>query len=977
MGKFILLLFFLSLVHSSLGLSSSSLYPTPLCPPADSSALIRFKNTLSIDDHSESCDGTSYPKTKSWNESTDCCTWYGVTCNKATGQVISLDLSCSKLVGSLSPNTTLFRLQGLQRLNLAYNSLDGSLGSSGLSQLVSLTHLNLSGNYFLYLAASDITSLSKLISLDHSWNNYLKFDDHSFGMLTRNLSKLENLALVDVDMSDVVVPTSFLNISSSLKQLDLHGCQLQGEFPIEIFQLGYLEYLDLGGNSLTGYLPKSNWISPLWLLDLSFNQFRGSIPASLGNLTKITSLIFEFNHFESQIPDAFGNLRRLTFMDFSNCNFSGELPSSLFNLTHLTSLDLSSNRIQGPLPTHVSGLQRLEDLGLHDNLLSAAIPSWLFTLPFLDLSQNRFTALPDQIQEPNSVQHVYLDHNDIQGEIPSFFFGLVNLVDLDLSSNNFSGVIKLDELSKLKSLEELDLSNNKLLSWSCDNGVNSTFQKLRTLSMSSCNVERFPNVLRSATSLTQLDLSNNKIQGSILKWETEGWERLRFLNLSHNLLTGFEQFRGKNLEILDLRSNQLQGHLPFDLPSSLEILSISENKLTGEIPPICNLSSLYVLDLSRNYLTGTIPACVGNSSSYISTINLQTNSLTGKIPDFCVHENDLQVLSLNDNQLEGSLPRSLIKCTALTFLDVANNKLSDTFPHWLGVLPMLQVLIMRSNGFHGPLNVSEHVKPSFESLKIVDLSSNDLTGPLPSIFFQNLDALKHATNKEVYFSRMEDGVASVNLTSKKLEMELQLVRALEFYTAIDFSNNRFVGEIPNSIGELCETQVLNLSHNGFIGHIPPSLGKLVALQSLDLSSNKLSGEIPSQLTDLTFLEVLNLSHNNLVGHIPNGKQFNTFENDSYTGNLGLCGFPVTKQCGNVPGPKPPAPKSKEDGGSAVSLFWKLVMMGYGSGVVVGISTAYIVFTTGRPWWLVRIVDRDLQRIVTRWVRRIQGKTNIH
>ncbi|XP_039071529.1 putative receptor like protein 25 [Hibiscus syriacus] len=271
---------------------------------------------------------------------------------------------------------------------------------------------------------------------------------------------------------------------------------------------------------------------------------------------------------------------------------------------------------------------------------------------------------------------------------------------------------------------------------------------------------------------------------------------------------------------------------------------------------------------------------------------------------------------------------------------------------------------MRSNGFHGPLNVSEHVKPSFESLKIVDLSSNDLTGPLPSIFFQNLDALKHATNKEVYFSRMEDGVASVNLTSKKLEMELQLVRALEFYTAIDFSNNRFVGEIPNSIGELCETQVLNLSHNGFIGHIPPSLGKLVALQSLDLSSNKLSGEIPSQLTDLTFLEVLNLSHNNLVGHIPNGKQFNTFENDSYTGNLGLCGFPVTKQCGNVPGPKPPAPKSKEDGGSAVSLFWKLVMMGYGSGVVVGISTAYIVFTTGRPWWLVRIVDRDLQRIVT-------------
>ncbi|XP_039071540.1 receptor-like protein 9DC1 [Hibiscus syriacus] len=641
MGKFFLILFLLSLVHSSLGLSSSSLYPTPLCPPADSSALIRFKNTLSIDD-SESCDGTSYPKTKSWNESTDCCTWYGVTCNKATGQVISLDLSCSKLVGSLSPNTTLFRLEGLQRLNLAYNRLNGSLGSSGLSQLVSLTHLNLSGNSFSGLVPSDISFLSKLISLDLSELFGLKFDDHSFRMLTRNLSKLENLALVDVNMSDVVVPTSFLNMSSSLKQLDLNGCQLQGEFPIEIFQLRYLEYLDLSDNNLTGYLPKSNWSSPLWLLDLSFNHFRGSIPASLGNL------------------------RRHTFMDFSNCNFSGELPSSLFNLTHLTSLDLSSNRIQGPLPTHVSGLQSLEVLGLHDNLLSAAIPSWLFTLPFvetLDLSHNRFTALPDQIQEPITVQDVSLAHNDIHGEIPSFFYGLVNLVELDISSNNFSGVIKLDELSKLKILEELDLSsnnfsgvikldelsklkileeldlssnnfsgvikldelsklksleeldlssnnfsgvikldelsklkslthldlsNNKLLSWSCDNVVNSTFQTLQYLSMSSCNVERFPNVLRSAKSLTLLDLSNNKIQGSILKWETEGLEQLLFLNLSHNLLTGFEQFPGKNLEILDLRSNQLQGHLPFDLPSSLGRLSIS-GTIDREIPPsICN-----------------------------------------------------------------------------------------------------------------------------------------------------------------------------------------------------------------------------------------------------------------------------------------------------------------------------------------------------------------------------------------------------
>ncbi|KAE8702993.1 Leucine-rich repeat transmembrane protein kinase isoform 1 [Hibiscus syriacus] len=220
------------------------------------------------------------------------------------------------------------------------------------------------------------------------------------------------------------------------------------------------------------------------------------------------------------------------------------------------------------------------------------------------------------------------------------------------------------------------------------------------------------------------------------------------------------------------------------------------------------------------------------------------------------------------------------------------------------------------------------LQPLKLSLKIVDLSSNEFTDPLPSTFFQNLHALKCNVKK------IRDGAKS----NKSVNV-------------IDFSNNRFVGEMPNSIGELCIIQVLNLSHNGFIGHIPLSLGNLVALQSLDLSSNKLSGEIPSQLTNLTFLEVLNFSQNNLVGYIPNGKQFSTFENDSYIGNLGLCGFPLAKQCDNGPrqGPKPPALKLMEDGGSAVSFFWKLVMMGRGSGVVVGISTTYIVFTTGRPW----------------------------
>ncbi|KAK8648344.1 hypothetical protein V6N13_129098 [Hibiscus sabdariffa] len=560
MGEFIwfcqicsvlLLLLFLSESHRSLSLSPSSLDSAPLCLSNDRTALLQFRSAVSIDDS----DG-GYPKTKWWNESTNCCTWEGVTCDKATGQVIGLDLSDSRLVGSLSPNTSLFRLQGLQQLNLAYNNFSASSIPPGFSQLVSLTNLNLASSSFSGLVPSDTSLLSKLISLDLSSND-LKFDSHSFSMFILNLSKLENLSLDYINMSNIV-PTSFINLSSSLKHLSLEICGLQGEFPSEIFQLRNLEYLDLSSNSLTGYLPKSNWSSSLEYFSLYSNHFRGSIPASIGNLTKITSLYLSSNEFH------------------------GQLPSTLFNLEQVTDLALSDNRLEGFLPAHVSKLQSLESLSLDNNLISGAVPSWLFTLPSLEFSglgYNRLTGPVIEIQKPNSVQTVYLECNDIHGELPSSFFDLANLTDLDqssnnlsgviksdmlsklenlktldLSSNNFSGVIKFDVLSKLKNLTTLNLSNNKLSM----TGVNSTFQELEKLDFSSCNVRQFPHFLRWTKSLEFLRLSNNAIEGSILKWESEGWEGLYNLNLSHNSLTSLEQYPGKNLGILDVRFNKLQ-----------------------------------------------------------------------------------------------------------------------------------------------------------------------------------------------------------------------------------------------------------------------------------------------------------------------------------------------------------------------------------------------------------------------------------
>ncbi|GLT35569.1 hypothetical protein SLA2020_100110 [Shorea laevis] len=967
--------------------SQSSPHSSPhLCRPEERSALLDFKSTTKLGKYCSSSSGII----QTWNESKDCCLWEGITCDKVKGHVISLDLSSNCLEANLTTNSSLFRLEKLQSLNLSGNYFDYPKISFGFNRWKSLTYLNLSGSTYIdgSLPIDEIFLIPKLVSLDLSDNYYgLFLDNIKFQMLVHNLTELRFLILNSLNMS-LVVPSSLLNLTSSLEHLSLWNCNLQGNFPNQVFQLPSLQLLDLSNNlDLGGNLPKSNQSSStieylnlaytnfsgelshsienlklLKELNLEWCQFYGSIPRSLANLTELTQLDFSFNHLRGQIPDFFGNIHKLTDLSLDANNFGGEILASIFNLTHLTWLSLSSNKLLG------------------------CVPSWLFSLPslsYLNLQYNClncFSGPIDHVEMPNlNLQKVLLSNNEISGSIPSVFFDLVHLTSVELSSNNLTGTITPDMLSKLVDLEDLDLSKNSFLSLSNDGAaVNYSFPNLWNLKLSSCNIHKFPSFLRKAKRLSVLDISNNKIFGQIHKWEIEGMS-LSILKLSYNFLTGIDLFGFGNLEILDLRSNLLQGSLP--IPSttwdSMQLLFISGNNLTGEIPSsYCNFTSLIVLVLANNSLGGKIPECLGNLS-YLSILDLRMNKFHGRIPDLFVNNSRLLTLSLNGNQLERILPRSLVNCSYLEILDVGNNNLNDTFPHWLGVLPSLKVLILRSNQFHGAINNS---MPAFyfPQLRIIDVAQNDFMGLLPSNYFKILKGMRDVapTDKlkleyigkhtvcliDKQFCRVftDSYNDSVKIVMKGLLVEL--TKILKIFTTIDFSINQFHGPIPDELGELNSLLLLNLSHNSLNGQIPSSLGKLAELESLDLSSNKLEGKISEQLTKLTFLSVLNLSHNEFVGHIPEGNQFNTFSNDSYIGNYGLCGFPLTKKCEE---PRPPSSQFHEEDDSTAVFEWKFALAGYGCGLVLGLSLGYIAFTIGKPWWVVKKVEKYQQKLVGR------------
>ncbi|KAI5335765.1 hypothetical protein L3X38_025899 [Prunus dulcis] len=163
--------------------------------------------------------------------------------------------------------------------------------------------------------------------------------------------------------------------------------------------------------------------------------------------------------------------------------------------------------------------------------------------------------------------------------------------------------------------------------------------------------------------------------------------------------------------------------------------------------------------------------------------------------------------------------------------------------------------------------------------------------------------------------------------------DVEMVKIQTFFSTTDFSNNTFIGEIPNTICNLKSLKRLNFSHNELTGIIPPSFGDLSNLEWLDLPSNRLVGDIPAQFANLTSLEKFNLSENRLVGPIPHGKQFDTFENDLYSGNLGLCGFPCSKTC--FPHQSSPLSLQEENDLEHGNGFdWKILLMGYASGVVI-------------------------------------------
>ena len=335
-----------------------------------------------------------------------------------------MTISSTSLSGSLPLHWT--GPPALACLNLEFHQLSGTLLSSWPA---TVKVLDLTGNNFSGM-------------LPAAWSQH--------GALQR----LEGLYLGGNLLSGTL-PASWSTVAPNLSSLDLGDNNLTGQVPEGWSQADAfhsLESLALSSNQLVGSLP-SSWPAPVLHLDVSYNQFSGSLPGNLSLLARVRQLILSHNKFAGELPAAWAAPNALPLVELLWCTdtlVSGVLPASwghqhVFQKLLSLALD-NSPQLGGKLPDSWAlpgAFPALRLLYLDYIPLTGVVPT----------SWTAHTAFP-------SMHGLYASHTHLSGSLPAFHN--INLRGVTMSNCAFKS--DLSELwTSSAPLEIVRFANNNII----------------------------------------------------------------------------------------------------------------------------------------------------------------------------------------------------------------------------------------------------------------------------------------------------------------------------------------------------------------------------------------------------------------------------------------------------------------------------------------------------------------------------------
>jgi len=271
------------------------------------------------------------------------CSWNQVGCLKNETTIVALYLNDRNLQGTIP--SELVHLSSLEYVHLGENQLKGTI-PQGLLELDHLVFIDLSSNKLTGTIPSTATSpttpseyspLETLYLDDNRLEGKVPFFDSLIKLrVQRNLftgfdfgyTTLQSLTSWKMYNNSIRGPLPTNWDAPNLKYVDLSMNEWTGSIPESLWNLPLLENLVLHNGSLTGTLPESTvsttW-QHLWLHD---NLLGGTIPPTFGSdWTNVTEISLSGNRFEGSIPPNFGwNWTNLTeIMLHDNALLTGEI----------------------------------------------------------------------------------------------------------------------------------------------------------------------------------------------------------------------------------------------------------------------------------------------------------------------------------------------------------------------------------------------------------------------------------------------------------------------------------------------------------------------------------------------------------------------------------------------------------------------------------------------------------------------------
>lgn len=866
------------------------------CTPCDSAEY--FGATYCTNDNTDnlavlesfyaSTNGGNWKDSVGWFTTNNVCDgWYGIYCDDDGIDIVRIDLSDNGLTGT--PSTKIFTLPKLKELSLQQNAIDFSFDGIEAAEKLSL----------LYLSQTRISSLEGI------------------------------------------------SRAKSLKRLHLTECYLSGPLPNELFSLTNLESLFLNYNQFTGRIPPTiSQLSKLKKLFLMSNQLSGPLPAALGKLGKLEILSLTDNTFSGSIPNEFNNLKSIEILAVEHerrnealqsgdknkrrtqqgFGLTGKLPS-FDGLPNLQQLLLGYNSLTGTIPYNF--LDGIVDkakplrIDLENNLLEGNVPSSLtqFADVHTSLERNKFVGIAPGLCNMDQWNDGDVKENKCNAILcPKNSFSPIGRHSLDYNCTacpEFTASLYLGA-SECISDDDLNEESEKKILLKLFDDLKGTgwysHEHWYDDDVSFCQWYGITCAPGGTDSVEAIRLPNNGLVGRVPN-DVFKLPNLKELNFGKNAITinfgGLEN--AVKLQFLNLDSVGLRSIAGIEASTSLKILHISSNKFSSFPFELLQLSNLEILYLSRNKFNMNIPDL--SSLSHLKYFQCRRCGFTGEVPSWLGDMQSLQYLSLPDNKLTGDIPENLTKVKSLEHLD-----LSDQTPRGGGLtgelptfntLENLSDLYLNGNKLSGFIQDSFLVNTNSQSISI-DLRNNELTGAIPTTFFDRfdeftlllaenkIDSIPDMCNETVFDLSWNDGDVQefgcdALLCSPGYYSPIGRKTSGRRYDCIpcddedstSYYGSTSCGVIPDKVALEAVYKSLggpDWKNNEFwlendlicewYGVICDEDGENVV--GLDLENNNLAGQIPAELFDLTALATLNLKKNEKVSLSFNG--FNKLEN---------------------------------------------------------------------------------------------------